>query len=189
MGGAALLRALNCQAELYHLNEGHSALLTLCLLEWQLDGRKPFELDESDVEPGAAPLRVHDAHARPRRPRQVSDRDRHAGPRRGTGRAARRGALHRRRNAQHDAPRAPPRAFRQRRRDEAPRSVAGHVSELPDRRDHERRPRRHVDVAAVSGAVRPTHSRVAHRQPVPALRGRHSAPRDSRRARRSEEGR
>ncbi len=50
MGGAALLRALNCQADLYHLNEGHSALLTLCLLEWQLDGRKAFELDESDVE-------------------------------------------------------------------------------------------------------------------------------------------
>jgi glycogen phosphorylase len=50
MGGAALLRALNCPAELYHLNEGHSALLTLCLLDWQLDGRKPFELDESDIE-------------------------------------------------------------------------------------------------------------------------------------------
>src|SRR5205085_12016516 len=50
MGGAALLRALNCGAGLYHLNEGHSALLTLCLLEWQLDGRKSFELDEADVE-------------------------------------------------------------------------------------------------------------------------------------------
>jgi starch phosphorylase len=50
MGGAALLRALNCQAGLYHLNEGHSALLTLCLLDWQLDGRKAFELDESDVD-------------------------------------------------------------------------------------------------------------------------------------------
>jgi starch phosphorylase len=50
MGGAALLRALNCPAELYHLNEGHSALLTLCLLDWQLDGRKPFELDEGDIE-------------------------------------------------------------------------------------------------------------------------------------------
>src|SRR5215211_2130582 len=47
MGGAALLRAINCPAELYHLNEGHSALLTLCLVDWQLDGRKPFELDES----------------------------------------------------------------------------------------------------------------------------------------------
>ncbi len=50
MGGANLLRALGCPAELYHLNEGHSALLTLCLLEWQLDGRRAFELDESDLE-------------------------------------------------------------------------------------------------------------------------------------------
>jgi len=50
MGGAALLRALNRQTDIYHLNEGHSALLTLCLLEWQLDGRKSFELDESDLE-------------------------------------------------------------------------------------------------------------------------------------------
>jgi len=50
MGGAALLRALGCPAQLYHLNEGHSALLTLVLLDWQLDGRKPFELDESDIE-------------------------------------------------------------------------------------------------------------------------------------------
>ncbi|HEX4682556.1 MAG TPA: alpha-glucan family phosphorylase [Gemmatimonadaceae bacterium] len=50
MGGAALLQALGCPAETYHLNEGHSALLTLCLLEWQLEGRKAFELDESDIE-------------------------------------------------------------------------------------------------------------------------------------------
>src|SRR4051812_33292158 len=50
MGGASLLKALGCPAQLYHLNEGHSALLTLCLLDWQLDGRKAFELDESDVE-------------------------------------------------------------------------------------------------------------------------------------------
>lgn len=50
MGGAALLRALNCPAQIYHLNEGHSALLTLCLLEWQLDGRKASELTEADIE-------------------------------------------------------------------------------------------------------------------------------------------
>lgn len=50
MGGAAMLKALGVSAQLYHLNEGHSALLTLCLLDWQLDGRKAFELDESDVE-------------------------------------------------------------------------------------------------------------------------------------------
>jgi starch phosphorylase len=50
MGGAAMLRALNVPADIYHLNEGHSALLTLCLLDWQLEGRKPFELDETDIE-------------------------------------------------------------------------------------------------------------------------------------------
>jgi starch phosphorylase len=50
MGGAAMLKALGISAQLYHLNEGHSALLTLLLLDWQLDGRKPFELDESDIE-------------------------------------------------------------------------------------------------------------------------------------------
>lgn len=50
MGGAALLRALDVHEGLYHLNEGHSALLTLCLLEWQLDGRQSFELDEGDIE-------------------------------------------------------------------------------------------------------------------------------------------
>jgi starch phosphorylase len=51
MGGAAILRQLGYTGDLhYHLNEGHSALLTLCLLEWQLDGRNAFELDESDLE-------------------------------------------------------------------------------------------------------------------------------------------
>ena len=50
MGGAAMLKALGLPAQLYHLNEGHSALLCLVLLDWQLDGRKSFELDESDIE-------------------------------------------------------------------------------------------------------------------------------------------
>ncbi|HEY4304217.1 MAG TPA: alpha-glucan family phosphorylase [Gemmatimonadaceae bacterium] len=50
MGGAAMLRALGLTTQVYHLNEGHSALLTLVLLDWQLEGRKPFELDESDIE-------------------------------------------------------------------------------------------------------------------------------------------
>jgi glycogen phosphorylase len=50
MGGASILKALGCPAQLYHMNEGHAAFLTVCLLEWQLDGRKPFELDEGDVE-------------------------------------------------------------------------------------------------------------------------------------------
>ncbi len=40
LGGIALLRALGHQhIETYHLNEGHAALLSLALLEEQLDGR------------------------------------------------------------------------------------------------------------------------------------------------------
>jgi starch phosphorylase len=51
MGGAALLQAMAYEGEtIYHLNEGHSALLTLQLLERQLDGRQHFELDDADLE-------------------------------------------------------------------------------------------------------------------------------------------
>jgi len=52
IGGAQLLRATGfAGAETrFHMNEGHSALLSLTLLEWQLDGRKPFELKDDDVE-------------------------------------------------------------------------------------------------------------------------------------------
>jgi starch phosphorylase len=51
MGGAALLQNLGYQnGTIYHLNEGHSALLTLQLLEKQLEGRPAFELEEADFE-------------------------------------------------------------------------------------------------------------------------------------------
>ncbi|HEX7942981.1 MAG TPA: alpha-glucan family phosphorylase, partial [Gemmatimonadaceae bacterium] len=51
MGGAALLLSMGIDGEtIYHLNEGHSALLTLQLLERQLDGRQHFELDDADLE-------------------------------------------------------------------------------------------------------------------------------------------
>jgi glycogen phosphorylase len=51
MGGAQLLRAIGYNGDVrFHMNEGHSALLSVSLLEWRLEGRKAFELDESDVE-------------------------------------------------------------------------------------------------------------------------------------------
>jgi len=51
MGGAAMLRALGLEGGLlYHLNEGHSALLTLCLLQWQMEERAGFAVDEDDLE-------------------------------------------------------------------------------------------------------------------------------------------
>jgi glycogen phosphorylase len=51
MGGAALMQQLGCEDDtIFHLNEGHSALLTLELLEHQLEGRPHFELDDADFE-------------------------------------------------------------------------------------------------------------------------------------------
>ena len=51
MGGAALLQEIGYQnGTIYHLNEGHSALLTLQLLEKQLIGRPAFELEDADFE-------------------------------------------------------------------------------------------------------------------------------------------
>ena len=51
MGGAGLLQALGYDTGvIYHLNEGHSALLTLQLLERQLDGRQHFQLEDTDLE-------------------------------------------------------------------------------------------------------------------------------------------
>jgi starch phosphorylase len=50
MGGASLLQALGYDGDtIYHLNEGHSALLTLQLLERQLEGRPYFERDDADM--------------------------------------------------------------------------------------------------------------------------------------------
>ena len=51
MGGASLLRQLGFDGGVhYHLNEGHSALLTLCLLQWQLESRSGFRAEEDDLE-------------------------------------------------------------------------------------------------------------------------------------------
>jgi glycogen phosphorylase len=51
MGGAQLVRTAGVADDArFHMNEGHSALLALMLLEWQLDGRKAFELDDNDIE-------------------------------------------------------------------------------------------------------------------------------------------
>lgn len=51
MGGAQMLRCAGFGGDVrYHLNEGHSALLLASLLEWQLEGRQAFELNEQDLE-------------------------------------------------------------------------------------------------------------------------------------------
>jgi glycogen phosphorylase len=45
IGGAEMLRALGFKIEIYHLNEGHAALLTLFLL-------RPFRRPKEDISPG-----------------------------------------------------------------------------------------------------------------------------------------
>lgn len=53
VGGARLLRGIGFGGDVrYHMNEGHSALLAVTLLDRQLEeaGRKPFEVTEADLE-------------------------------------------------------------------------------------------------------------------------------------------
>jgi len=50
LGGVALLHALGCKLDVYHMNEGHAALLTIALLEERLAGRPLREATEADIE-------------------------------------------------------------------------------------------------------------------------------------------
>jgi len=50
IGGARIVEALDISPAVYHMNEGHAALLTIPLLEKQLHGRSLSEADERDVE-------------------------------------------------------------------------------------------------------------------------------------------
>jgi len=49
MGGARMLNALGHRVNVYHMNEGHAALLTLALLEAQLGGGPLNKVTETDV--------------------------------------------------------------------------------------------------------------------------------------------
>jgi starch phosphorylase len=49
LGGAQLLREMGCEPEVYHMNEGHAALLTLALLQERLGDKKLSAATEADV--------------------------------------------------------------------------------------------------------------------------------------------
>jgi starch phosphorylase len=49
LGGTKLLHALGCQPEVYHMNEGHAALLSIALLEDQLKGGPLSAATEQDI--------------------------------------------------------------------------------------------------------------------------------------------
>jgi starch phosphorylase len=48
MGGVRMLDALNYDVNVYHMNEGHAALLTVGLMERQLDGQLSRAIEEQD---------------------------------------------------------------------------------------------------------------------------------------------
>jgi starch phosphorylase len=50
LGGIAMLHALGVQPEVFHMNEGHAALLTTALLEARLNGRPLNTAADEDVE-------------------------------------------------------------------------------------------------------------------------------------------
>jgi len=50
LGGIALLNALSCKPDVYHMNEGHAALLTIALLEERLAGKPLREATEADIQ-------------------------------------------------------------------------------------------------------------------------------------------
>jgi len=50
MGGVRMAHALNYRINVYHMNEGHAALLTLALLERQLGGGPMVSVTDSDIE-------------------------------------------------------------------------------------------------------------------------------------------
>ena len=51
MGGVAMLRALGYDTHIcYHMNEGHSALLTIALLEHHTEGQRLQSVSEADME-------------------------------------------------------------------------------------------------------------------------------------------
>jgi glycogen phosphorylase len=50
MGGVRMAKALGLRINVYHMNEGHAALLTLALLEGEMGGGPQGEPSESDIE-------------------------------------------------------------------------------------------------------------------------------------------
>jgi starch phosphorylase len=50
LGGIAMLNAIGCKPEVYHMNEGHAALLTIGLLEAHLNGAPLRNATEADIE-------------------------------------------------------------------------------------------------------------------------------------------
>ena len=63
MGGVRILDALDYKPLVYHMNEGHAALLTVALLEKQLRGGSARNCDRAGSRGRPPALRLHHPHA------------------------------------------------------------------------------------------------------------------------------
>ena len=128
MGGARMANALGLTVNVYHMNEGHAALLTLALLEGATGRRTAGRGDRIGHRTGAAQMRVHDAYAGACGARSFFDRAVDSHSRRRPHRAAGKAGLFPRRPAEHDSDCAALFALCQRRGDAARQSFARDVS-------------------------------------------------------------
>ena len=71
LGGIHLLHALGCRPEVYHMNEGHAALLAIGLLEERLATCGASLRRPRLTRGGARAVRLHDAHSGAGRARPV----------------------------------------------------------------------------------------------------------------------
>ena len=62
IGGLRMLDALGHEISVYHMNEGHAALLTLALVEKTLGGGTLANAQERDLDAASPALRVHHAY-------------------------------------------------------------------------------------------------------------------------------
>ena len=164
MGGARMANALGLHVNVYHMNEGHAALLTLALLESQLGGGPlgaPTEADIAQVRRKCVftthtPVPAgHDRFSTEQSIRILGG-DR-------TARLEKLGCF-RERPAEHDAAGAALFALCQRRGDAARQGFARDVPGVPDRLDHQWRACADVDLGAGAADARCAYSGMAARQ-------------------------
>ncbi len=129
MGGARMANALGQRVNVYHMNEGHAALLTLALLESQLGGGPLGAATEADLAL-VREVRVYHAYAGSGGARPLLDRTGHSDPRRRPHGATGETGMLSRRHAEHDAAGAALLALCKRRGDAAWQSFAAMFPEF-----------------------------------------------------------